>query len=424
MKNFTILLTVIALTALISCSGIEEGNWYGNYDDYVDTSSDDSSASSDTDADKTNTTDSTDPADTANTDAANTDAANTDAANTDAANTDKTDTTDSGADTADSGADTTDSGADTTDSGADTTDSGADTTDSGADTTDSGADTTDSGADTTDSGADTTDSGADTTDSGADTADSGADTADSGADTADSGADTADSGADTADTTDTTDTTDTGDTEPVCTPNCEGKWCGDDDGCGGRCDVCADADKFCDYNYECIPTQCATVTEINLNTSLVLDPDSIQSHSSQSAIFTTSYTPNTGSNATDTFFIKFANLDTYDGTFYLENKNWSDNSGFFLYVKEDGGNKIYFQKNGTVETHNNIYDDGWSETETVSAKLTGVILEEVNIENNISTPAQGSACLIVKNTTVEFKDSNNNGWLSQLLEALFGDGWN
>ena len=375
MKNFTILLTVIALTALISCSGVEEGNWYGNYDDYVDTSSDDSSASSDTDADKTNTTDSTDPADTANTDAANTDAANTDAANTDAANTDKTDTTDSG-------------------------------------------------ADTTDSGADTTDSGADTTDSGADTTDSGADTADSGADTADSGADTADSGADTADTTDTTDTTDTGDTEPVCTPNCEGKWCGDNDGCGGRCDVCADADKFCDYNYECIPTQCATVTEINLNTSLVLDPDSIQSHSSQSAIFTTSYTPNTGSNATDTFFIKFANLDTYDGTFYLENKNWSDNSGFFLYVKEDGGNKIYFQKNGTVETHNNIYDDGWSETETVSAKLTGVILEEVNIENNISTPAQGSACLIVKNTTVEFKDSNNNGWLSQLLEALFGDGWN
>ena len=199
--------------------------------------------------------------------------------------------------------------------------------------------------------------------------------------------------------------------------------CGDDDGCDGKCDACEEG-KFCDYHYNCILTECAEVTEINLNTSLNLDADSID-YSSESAIFTTSYTPNTGTNAADTFFIKFANLESYNGTFYLEHKNFGDSSGFFLYVKEDGGNKIYFQKNGTVETYGNNYDDGWSETETITAKLTGVILEEVTINSaNESSPKQGGACLQVKNTTVEFKDSDNNGWLSRLLRELFGDGWN
>ena len=367
MKNFTILLTVLALTALISCSGTEEAMVYGGYDDDADTSSqsdtDDSTSSSDTDADKTDTADSTDTADTANTE--------------------PTDT--------------------------------ADSTDSeDPNTTDTGADTTDTGADTANTGADTTDTSADTTDTGADTANTGADTANTGADTADTGADTANTGADTS--------ADTGDTES-CIPNCEGKVCGNLDGCGGKCDACEEG-KFCNYEYKCIPTECATVTEINLNTSLELDTNT--SYSPQSARFKTSYTPNTGTDAKDTFFIKFSNLDTYKGTFYLENKNFGDPSGFFLYVEEDGGVKKYFQKDGTVTTDYNDEDDGWWKTETISAKLTGVILEEVNIdENNHSTPATGGACLKVKNTTLEF-ESDSNGWVLELLEAiadLFGDGW-
>ena len=230
---------------------------------------------------------------------------------------------------------------------------------------------------------------------------------------ADTGADTANTGADTG--------ADTGDTES-CTPNCEGKVCGNNDGCGGKCDAC-EAGKFCDYHYNCIPTECATVTEINLNNSLELEGIN---HSSESGIFKTTYTPNTGENAADTFFIKFSNLDTYKGTFYLENKNWGDPSGFFLYVEEDGGVKTYFQKNGTVETDYNDYDDGWWETETISVKLTGVILEEVTINNNISSRVNGGACLQVKNTTLEFEDSEKTySWLYALLEAIFGgDGWN
>ena len=110
----------------------------------------------------------------------------------------------------------------------------------------------------------------------------------------------------------------------------------------------------------------------------------------------------------------------------MENKNFGDPSGFFLYVEEDGGVKKYFQKDGTVTTDYNDEDDGWWKTETISAKLTGVILEEVNIdENNHSTPATGGACLKVKNTTLEF-ESDSNGWVLELLEAiadLFGDGW-
>ena len=156
-----------------------------------------------------------------------------------------------------------------------------------------------------------------------------------------------------------------------------------------------------------------------------MSPDNGNNYSSQSGIFKTTYTPNTGDTTkADTFYIKFSNLDTYKGTFYLEDKNWDDQSGFFLYVKEDDGVKTYFQKSGTVTTDYNDYDDGWWTTETITAKLAGVILEEVTIENNHSTPREGGACLIVKNTTLEFEDSDNNGWLSQLLEALFGDGWN
>ena len=94
-------------------------------------------------------------------------------------------------------------------------------------------------------------------------------------------------------------------------------------------------------------------------------------------------------------------------------------------IKEDGGVKTYFQKNGTVETDYNDYDDGWWETETITVKLTGVMLEEVTISNNHSTPVPGGACLQVKNTTLEFEDSDRTySWLYDLLELLFGDGWN
>ena len=200
MKNFTFLLAFFAIATFVSCSKLEDEDWY---DDYLDTDTpSDTQAQTDTEpSDQTDTVDTTDTADT-------------------------TDNADTATDT--------------------------DTNDTDVNDTDTG----DSGADTGDSGADTGDSGADTGDTGADTGDSGADTGDSGADTGDSGADTGDSGADTGDTGDS----DTGDTTPECTPNCEGKVCGYN-GCDGICGSDCGPNAGCNAEQTaCVPYDCEQIT--------------------------------------------------------------------------------------------------------------------------------------------------------------------
>ena len=151
-------------------------------------------------------------------------------------------------------------------------------------------------------------------------------------------------------------------------------------------------------------------------------------YSSESAVFKTTYAPNTGSDAADTFFVKFSNLPTYQGTFYLENIKWDAESGFFLYVNEDGSDKpTYFQKDGTVETIYDTEDDGWNETETITVKFTGVMLEKVEFDsdNNLtSVLGEDGACLNLKTTKITFEKSDPTySWFYNLLDALFGDGW-
>ena len=76
-----------------------------------------------------------------------------------------------------------------------------------------------------------------------------------------------------------------------------------------------------------------------------------------------------------------------------------------------------------METDYNDEDDGWTETETISVKFTGVMLEEVTIANNQSTTVPGGACLNLKNTTIEFEKSDQTySWFYELLELLT-DGW-
>jgi hypothetical protein len=47
----------------------------------------------------------------------------------------------------------------------------------------------------------------------------------------------------------------------VCTPNCTGKFCGDDDGCGGKCKACQNANETCNTttwkceSNTCVPTE-------------------------------------------------------------------------------------------------------------------------------------------------------------------------
>ena len=43
----------------------------------------------------------------------------------------------------------------------------------------------------------------------------------------------------------------------VCTPNCTGKFCGDDDGCGGKCKACQNANETCNTTtWKCEPSTC------------------------------------------------------------------------------------------------------------------------------------------------------------------------
>ncbi len=92
----------------------------------------------------------------------------------------------------------------------------------------------------------------------------------------------------------------------------------------------------------------------------------------------------------------------------------SNKEGLLIYVKEDGGATIYFQRSGTVNVKDN-YDDGWlglNGSATISATLTDVVLEQVTIDesSNESSPVNGGACLKVSNTTLKY-DEKIEGWL-------------
>ena len=202
--------------------------------------------------------------------------------------------------------------------------------------------------------------------------------------------------------------------EDTCVPNCADKQCGYD-GCDGTCGECG-TDEFCNYEFKCVTSECS---EITLDTTLEL----YQANSS-SVTFKTSYEPDTGNAGKDTLYIKLLELKNFGGTtwgwatsgepkqFSLVNTNYNDNKGLLMYIYEDDGNKKYFQREGTVDVtykyyHGLIpivyYDD-------VTAALTGVILEEVTIDDsNNSTPVSNGACLRVKdNTKVNYY--NEDGW--------------
>ena len=373
MKNFTFLLAFFAIATFVSCSKLEDEDWY---DDYLDTDTpSDTQAQTDTEpSDQTDTVDTTDTADT-------TDNADT-ATDTDTNDTDVNDT-----DTGDSGADTGDSGADTGDTGADTGDSGADTGDSGADTGDSGADTGDSGADTGDTGADTGDSGADTGDSGADTGDSGADTGDTGADTGDSGADTGDSGADTGDTGDS----DTGDTTPECTPNCEGKVCGYN-GCDGICGSDCGPNAGCNAEQTaCVPYDCEQIT---------VDQLKYRNFSGSNFQYKAKYTGNTN----EDFHLMINYNNTLSGVVDLSNFpkfNYCNKAGYVcLYIQGyDNPDELYFQQSGTIDLSSFNSSNGY-----LSAPLGNVRLVETGYNMNTSATYEipGGKCIEITNETLYF----------------------
>lgn len=214
-------------------------------------------------------------------------------------------------------------------------------------------------------------------------------TADS-SETSDQNGDTNDDPTEQTDNTDTADTTDPTDdqtTEPTVEPT---------DPTEPTTDPTDPTDPF------------AKCTEITLsNTELSYYK---HSHGSEKYdIFKATYTPNTGSATSDTFYLKFYGLSEYDYTdnFNLAEINQGSDRGLFLYVNEDeycdsySGDcthgKTYFQKAGTVKVISAEFNFAVTEMNLLSAKLNGVVLEETG--TNEST----KACLKIKDDpTVEY----------------------
>lgn len=298
---------------------------------------------------------------------------------------------DTNADTADSNADTGDSNTDTADSTADTGDSTTDTGDSTADTGDSGNEN-DADSDSDDVEVSDVDMSDNDQEESGDDADSSDSDSDNDKDPADSGDDNdpSDSGDDndTTDSGDDSDTTDSGDDSDTTDS-------GDDN----------DTDSG-ENQQKC--------TEITLD-----HPDklSYKKESSRSYIFKTTYTQNTGSATSDTFYLRFyGDTYTYSGNHPLVGTNWYDDygyssSGVFVYVYEDeycdsysgicSHNKMYFQRKGNVNVSLIQVDSG---TEILYADLDGVELEEVTINGaNQSIPKEGGECLKIKDTEVHYQ---------------------
>ena len=149
--------------------------------------------------------------------------------------------------------------------------------------------------------------------------------------------------------------------------------------------------------------KCTEITLINTELSYYK-----HSHGSEKYdIFKTTYTPNTGSATSDTFYLKFYGLSEYDYTnnFNLAEINQGSERGLFLYVHEDeycdsySGDcthgKTYFQKAGTVKVISAEFNFTGTEMSLLSAELNGVVLEETGTN-------ESKACLKIKDTKAEY----------------------
>ena len=158
-------------------------------------------------------------------------------------------------------------------------------------------------------------------------------------------------------------------------------------------------------------------TEITLNTTLTHNTgsyyDNYYGYDCDYEYLTTSYTPNTGSSSTDTFRIEIYDMSDPSGTYDLEGQKYSSQYGVFLLVFEDGGSKKYFPREGDLNVTYD-YDHGlFSDInyDSITAKLTGVILEETTIDSSSfqTTPVTNGTCLKIKDTTLNYYEESD-GW--------------
>ena len=172
-----------------------------------------------------------------------------------------------------------------------------------------------------------------------------------------------------------------------CDPQCEDKICGYN-GCGGTCGEGCGRDKACSADQKsCVDFKC---TEITLGEGTY---DYIYK------TYDMSYTPNTQPDDIVSFVLNTCETGTYD----LYGKTQETSDLYFVayedYESGKGYNKLYYQQQGNVKLTISEND----ETTNVKAEISGLRLEEINLDNNKNPfVVPGGACYDVKDTTVTY----------------------
>ncbi len=257
------------------------------------------------------------------------------------------------------------------DTGSDTGDPGSDTGNPGGN---QGDETGDSGTEINEPDTETGDSDIEHDEPDTETGDVDTETGDVDTETCDVDTETGDADTETGDVD-----TETGDTDTET---------GDADTETGDADVVEDP--------------CITIT---LGSSLTQDTDSYD----HDYVYYTTYTPDTGGEETDYFYIGFDGSDPFTSkTYNLSDTKWNSSKGLFVYIYEDEscteygdwwngyyyvcqGVKTYFQREGSIQV--SYKDDGWSASSGV--RITGVVLDEINASSGEVVPH--GTCIRVNN---------------------------
>jgi len=360
MKKFlTVAALIIATSFLVSCSLSDED--FEDLGDLVDTGNSSSGNNSGNNSDNTSEEDS---ADSSNEDNVWEDSEDQGG--------------DTGSDTADSGSDTGNPGGD---QGDETGDSGTEINEPDTEIGDSDIEHDEPDTETGDVDKETGDVDTETGDVDTETGDADTETGDVDTETGDADTETGDVDTETGDVdTETGDTdTETGDADTET---------GDADTETGDADVVEDP--------------CITIT---LGSSLTQDTDSYD----HDYVYYTTYTPDTGGEETDYFYIGFDGSDPFTSkTYNLSETKWNSSKGLFVYIYEDEscteygdwwngyyyvcqGVKTYFQREGSIQV--SYKDDGWSASSGV--RITGVVLDEINASSGEVVPH--GTCIRVNN---------------------------
>ncbi len=167
----------------------------------------------------------------------------------------------------------------------------------------------------------------------------------------------------------------------ICTPQCDGKVCGDD-GCGGTCGECGFNQECSDDQTQCVASSCTPVT---------LDQIAGKNFYGQVS-YDATYSPNTGDAAkADAFKMTFANAKEW-GRFDLSAEP-EDGCVHCLNIEEDDSSKMYKAVSGSLKIDKVDFDVYGMIAEKSAGKMENVVFAELDSDSNV---VDGGKCLAVK----------------------------